>query len=298
MKKGYLLLLSLLAVSLVLFSVSGIFAGPGGSKACTCISAADDQCDSDCQTPCGAKATKANDTCKGTCKEGKGCSCSKDVKGGCTCGSECTGSCKDPCKEKCTTGGDCKCGGDCQGKGKSGAATAQCKCGGDCQGKCKAGCGCKGNCMCGVEGSCSCGCGCKGKCVIGNNGKCTCCENCKCGAKCSCSAKQLADVYTYPASNGARIIAGKPSVNGPNLIIEMDRHTCKTVVLTGNTLFYPSGLDPAKAKKVNVKYVTSEGLCQALEVYDAKYSWIASTWSKATKSYLHYLGKKKLPAQD
>jgi len=47
-------------------------------------------------------------------------------------------------------------------------------------------------------------------------------------------------------------------------------------------------------KRVNVHYTIKSGLAQALEVYDAKYSWVAKQWDNQNKRYHYYLGKKKI----
>jgi hypothetical protein len=93
---------------------------------------------------------------------------------------------------------------------------------------------------------------------------------------------------------GNGIICGKPSMDGPSLVIEMKNKCKKTIVMTGNTEMYPPTLDLKKTQAVNVKFIEKSGMCQALLVADARCSWVSRTWSKEGKKYIWALEKKKM----
>ncbi len=130
------------------------------------------------------------------------------------------------------------------------------------------------------------------KCPCG--GSCSCCDKCECGTKCVCAGTCVCCDKCKCVIPGAGFLSGQPHLDGPNLTIEQDNHKNKTVVVTGNTLLYPQNLDLKKVKRVNVHYTIKSGLSQALEVYDAKYSWIARDWDQKNKRYHYYLARKKM----
>lgn len=64
--------------------------------------------------------------------------------------------------------------------------------------------------------------------------------------------------------------AGWSRIDGPNLILTNRWGEQKKVVLTANTLMFPKMLDLKKPHYVYVKYVTDEGLSQAIEVVNRR----------------------------
>lgn len=134
-----------------------------------------------------------------------------------------------------------------------------------------------------------------------NCGKCDCKASCKSACKGDCKGAKSGACKCSKGNamctveNGLcyHFISGKPLVNGPNLIVKMNDKCKKTVVLTGNTVYYPQNLDPAKCATVNVKFLVEEGLAQAIEVMDGKSSSIIKMYDKASKTYKYHLAKKK-----
>lgn len=60
--------------------------------------------------------------------------------------------------------------------------------------------------------------------------------------------------------------SGWSRIDGPNLILTNAAGLQKTVVLTANTLIYPSMLNLRKSQHVFVKYINEKGLSQAIRV--------------------------------
>ena len=288
MKRGLVLfaaavIISLLCITAGVYSDS-LSAGKAGSICGNnnCIAGNDQggcpngtKCPGNCQ---GDKKCSSQDDkkCPGNCQGDKKCNCSSQSDKKCNCGCNCQGKCDGKCG--CP---NCKCKSATCGCGK------KCTCGSDC--KCGPGCQCGGNCKCGSKCSCA---AMQVKCPCG--GSCSCCDKCECGTKCVCAGTCVCCDKCKCVIPGAGFLSGQPHMDGPNLVIENDNHRTKTVIVTGNTLFYPQNLDIKKVKRVNVHYTIRTGLSQALEVYDAKYSWIARDWDQKNKRYHYYLAKKKI----
>jgi len=107
MKRGFSVLLSLLAVLLFLGPAA---ADQGASPRADGVVVAAADC------PCGPE-------CKCDHKDG-GCKCKMDEGKECKCGAECKCDSKDGCKCQMGEGKECKCGAECKCDSKDG-----CKCG-------------------------------------------------------------------------------------------------------------------------------------------------------------------------
>ena len=98
----------------------------------------------------------------------------------------------------------------------------------------------------------------------------------------------------YPDGRVYIPIYGSPSLDGPNLKITRSDGTSKVVVVTGNTLYYPTDLNPAKTKHIYVKYALNSGQAEAREVIDGKYGYFQSMWCPVAKKNVTTIQKKAL----
>lgn len=88
-------------------------------------------------------------------------------------------------------------------------------------------------------------------------------------------------------------IYGRPSLEGPNLTIEKSDGSRKTLVMSGNTLFYPPRLDLKKSGPVYVKFIYDAGMAQALEIIDGRHATSHTAWCPVKKKYMMIIKKIK-----
>jgi hypothetical protein len=85
------------------------------------------------------------------------------------------------------------------------------------------------------------------------------------------------------------VFRGTPSIDGPNLIL-VNHNKMKKVVITANTLFFPSTMNPKNITSKDSVYVVyvkeyKKGIAQAVEVFDARHAVVNWVWCPSEKRY-------------
>lgn len=99
-----------------------------------------------------------------------------------------------------------------------------------------------------------------------------------------------------PAGKNTYIVIGKAEKDGPGYKILLKDGKSISLAATSKTEMHPYWIKPEKLPKVFVKYVNDMGMYQALQIYDAKNSFIDKKWSK-NSGYLYSIEKNKKTEQ-